>query len=185
MIPSYHLLKKIKCCVSRNTELLFASRTLSKAGMDKINSIKKGSRVVLIDESPEMAEQIISIIYQLGARHIELSSYWSDVSTKDDECIFIVLGQSDYVPAHAGEIINVGNSLLDINSIIDVGMKFDLLSVLDKQDVVRSYTEIETANFGLLKILGLTNSRESQLDILLQTINAGVIGVDNGGEIFL
>ncbi len=185
LIPSYHLLKKIKGCVSRNTELLFASRTLSKAGMDKINSIKKGSRVVLIDESPEMAEQIISIIYQLGARHIELSSYWSDVSTKDDECIFIVLGQSDYVPAHAGEIINVGNSLLDINSIIDVGMKFDLLSVLDKQDVVRSYTEIETANFGLLKILGLTNSRESQLDILLQTINAGVIGVDNGGEIFL
>lgn len=184
LIPSYHLLKKIKSCVSRNTELLFASRTLSKAGMDKINSIKKGSKVILIDESPEMAEQIISIIYQLGARHIELSSYWSDVN-QDDECIFIVLGQSDYIPAHAGEIINVGNSLLDINSIMDVGMKFDLLSVLDRQDVVRSYTEIETANFGLLKILGLTNSRESQLDILLQTIDAGVIGVDNSGGIFL
>lgn len=185
LIPSYHLFNKIKNHVSKSTELLFADRTISKVGMDKISNIEKGSRVVLIDESSEMAEQIISIIYQLGARHIELNSYWSTDSNGDEDKIFIILGQSDYTPKIAKEIINIGNSLLDINSIIDIGTKFDLFSVLDRKDVVRSYTEIETANFGLLKILGLTNSRESQLDILLQTIDAGVIGINNDGNIFL
>lgn len=185
LIPSYHLFKKIKDYVSPDTELLFADRTISKAGMDKISSIKKGSRVVLIDESPEMAEQIISIIYQLGARHIELSSYWSEDSANDGDSIFIILGQSDYTPQNAKKIINIGNSLLDINSIIDIGTKFDLFSMLDRQDIVRSYTEIKTANFGFLQMLGLTNSRESQLDILLQAIDAGVIGISTDGNIFL
>lgn len=185
LIPSYHLFKKIKGNVNKNTELLFANRTISKTGMDKINSIKNGSKVVLIDESPEMAEQIISIIYQLGARHIELNSYWSYDKEDMDGKIFIILGQSGYVPIDAKEIINIGNSLLDINSIIDIGTKFDMFSVLDKQDIVRSSTEIKTANFGFLKILGLTNSRESQLDILLQAIDAGVIGINAEGNIFL
>ncbi len=185
LIPSYHLYKKIKAYVGLDTELLFADRTISKTGMDKINGIKKGSRVVLIDESPEMAEQIISVIYQLGARHIELNSYWSADSINEKDDVFIILGQSDYTPKGAKEIINIGNSLLDINSIIDIGTKFDLFSVLDRQDIIRSYTEIKTANFGFLQILGIINSRESQLDILLQTIDAGVIGIDNHGSIFL
>ncbi|MDF2949422.1 MAG: Fis family transcriptional regulator [Sedimentibacter sp.] len=184
LIPSYHLFKKIKKFVNKDTELLFANRTISKAGMDKINNLKEGSKVVLIDESPEMAEQIISVIYQLGAKHIEINSFWSNESSKEDE-IYIILGQSEYIPKSAKEIINIGNSLLDINSIIDMGTKFDMFSVLDRQDVLRSYTEIKTANFGLLQILGLTNSRESQLDILLQTIDEGVIGINPDGNIFL
>lgn len=183
LFPSYHLYKQIKSKVNKNTELLFAHRTISKSGLDTIFKLDEGSKVVLIDESPEMAEQIISIIYQLGARHIELNSFWT--SNVDDFDKFIILGQSDYTPKADKEIINIGNSLLDINSIIDIGMKFDLLSLLDRQDVVRSYKEIRTANFGFLKILGLTNSRESQLDILMQNIDAGVIGVNNDGNIFL
>lgn len=185
LIPSYHLFKKIKANVNKETELLFANRTISKTGLEKINSIKEGSYAVLIDESPEMAEQIISIIYQLGARHIDLNSYWTADKEEMNDKLFIILGQSDYTPKDAKEIINIGNSLLDINSIVDIGTKFDMFSVLDRQDIVRSYTEIKTANFGFLKILGLTNSRESQLDILLQTIDAGVIGIDMDGNIFL
>lgn len=185
LIPSYHLFKKIKNNTNRSTELLFANRTISKAGMDKIYDLKSGSKVVLIDESPEMAEQIISTIYQLGARQIEINSFWSQDKENLEDKTFIVLGQSDYIPENAKEIINIGNSLLDINSIIDIGAKFDMFSVLDRQDIVNSYTEIKSANFGFLQMLGLTNSRESQLDILLQAIDAGVIGINVDGEIFL
>lgn len=185
LIPSYHLFKKIKHNINRTTELLFANRTISKTGMDKINKLKNGSKVVLIDESPEMAEQIISTIYQLGGRHIEINSFWSQDKENLEDKTFIVLGQSEYIPESAKEIINIGNSLLDINSIIDIGAKFDMFSVLDRQDIVKSYTEIKTANFGFLQMLGLTNIRESQLDILLQTIDAGVIGINVDGNIFL
>ncbi len=147
--------------------------------------IEKGSEIILIDESPEMTEQMISVIYQLGVRHISLESYWAirkeDVYHKP----VIVLGQSEHLPSYAKKIVNIGNSLLDFNTIIDIGIKFDLIHMLNRQDISKSYVEVESANFGLEEILGILNSRESQLDILLQTIDAGVIGIDPEGNIFL
>jgi len=185
LIPSYDMYEKVKSHVKEESDLLFATRTISKSGLDNIKKIKAGTEVILIDESPEMAEQIISVLYQLGVRHITINSYWSTDNKNLKNKTAIILGQTEFVPDNGNTIINIGNSLLDINSILDLGYKFDLFPLLDKQDIIRSYEEIETPNFGLLKILGLTNSRESQLDILLQVIDAGVIGIGREGDVFL
>ncbi|MFA9424372.1 MAG: sigma-54 interaction domain-containing protein, partial [Sedimentibacter sp.] len=185
LIPSYDMYEKIKSNIKVKSDILFATRTISKVGLDKIKKIKAGTEVILIDESPEMAEQIISVVYQLGVRHITLFSNWSTDKNQLHDKTVIILGQTKFVQENAKTVVNVGNSLLDINSILDLGYKFDLFNLLDRQDIIRSYEEIETQNFGLLKILGLTNSRESQLDILLQGIDAGVIGIGNEGKVFL
>jgi len=185
LIPSYDMYEKVKNCLKEESDLLFATRTISKTGLDKIKKINAGTEVILIDESPEMAEQIISVIHQLGVRNIVLNSYWSTDKNNLNDKTAIILGQTEFVPDKVKKIINIGNSLLDINSILDLGYKFDLFPLLDRQDIIRSYQEIETPNFGLLKILELTNSRESQLDILLQVIDAGVIGIGYEGNVFL
>ncbi len=185
LIPSYDMYEKVKNYIKEESDLLFATRTISKSGLDNIKKIKAGTEVVLIDESPEMAEQIISVIYQLGARHIVLHSYWSTDKNNLNDKTVIILGQTEFAPEIVKSIVNIGNSLLDINSILDVGYKFDLFPLLDRQDIIRSYEEIDTPNFGLLKILELTNSRESQLDILLQVIDSGVIGIGYEGDVFL
>ncbi|MBZ2174882.1 sigma 54-interacting transcriptional regulator [Schnuerera sp. xch1] len=185
LVPSYDMFEKIKGYLKEDTDLIFASRTICKSGLEKIMNIKKGSEVVLIDESPEMTEQMISVIYQLGIRHIDLKSYWTIQEENIGDKTVIILGQSDYMPNSAKEIINIGNSLLDFNSIIDIGMKFDLIYMLNRQDISNSYREVESANFGLAEILGETNSRESQLDILLQVIDAGVIAINPEGEVLL
>src|SRR5699024_591570 len=99
--------------------------------------------------------------------------------------IVIIIGQSDYLPDTSKEVINIGNSLLDFNTIIDIGMKFNLMPMLNRQDIARSYREVATVNFGLAEILKVTNSRESQLDILLQVTDAGIIGIKPEGNIFL
>ncbi|MBV1820057.1 sigma 54-interacting transcriptional regulator, partial [Bacteroidales bacterium MSK.15.36] len=65
------------------------------------------------------------------------------------------------------------------------GMKFNLMPMLNRQDIARSYREVATVNFGLAEILKVTNSRESQLDILLQVTDAGIIGIKPEGNIFL
>lgn len=185
LVPSYDMFEKIKKYIRKDTDIIFANRTISRSGLKKIMNIEKGSEVILIDESPEMTEQMISVIYQLGVRHISLESYWAirkeDVYHKP----VIVLGQSEHLPSYAKKIVNIGNSLLDFNTIIDIGIKFDLIHMLNRQDISKSYVEVESANFGLEEILGILNSRESQLDILLQTIDAGVIGIDPEGNIFL
>ncbi len=186
LVPSYDMFEKIKKYIRKDTDIIFANRTISRSGLKKIMNIEKGSEVILIDESPEMTEQMISVIYQLGVRHISIESYWT--TNKEDvyDKPLIILGQSEYLPSYAKKIINIGNSLLDFNTIIDIGIKFDLIHMLSRQDISKSYdVEVETANFGLEEIFGMFNSRESQLEILLHTIDAGVICIDPEGSTFL
>lgn len=185
LISSYDMFEKIKKNIREDTDLIFANRTISKKGLEKIMNIPKGTEVVLIDESPEMTAKMISVIYQLIGKQVNLKSYWSIDKEEIKDKTVIILGQSDYVPKTAKEIINIGNSLLDFNTIIDIGMKFDLMSLLNKQNIANSYKEVETANFGLAEIFSLTNSRESQLDVLLEVIDAGVIGIDPEGKVFI
>lgn len=185
LVPSYDMFEKIKKYIGENADLIFANRTISKKGLEKIMNIPKGTEVILIDESPEMTSNMISVIYQLIGKQINLKSYWSIDKEKIKDKTVIILGQSDYVPKTAKKIINIGNSLLDFNTIIDIGMKFNLMSLLNNRNIANSYKEVETANFGLAEIFSLTNSRESQLDVLLEVIDAGVIGIDTGGKIFI
>ena len=185
LVPSYDMFEKIKKYINKNTELIFANRTISKNGLKMMESIPEDEEVVLIDESPEMTSNMISVIYQLMGMRLNLKSYWEMDKRDVEEKTVIILGQSDYIPKKAKRIINIGNSLLDINTIIDIGMKFNLMSLLNRQDIGRSYKEVETANFGLKELFSVTNSRESQLDILLQVIDAGVIAIDSTGKVFI
>ncbi len=185
LIPSYDMFERIRKYIREDVDLIFANRTLSKKGLEKLMEIPEGTEVVIVDESPEMTVQIMSVIYQLLGNRLNLKSYWELDKEQIKEKIVIILGQSDYVPKAAKRIINIGNSLLDFNTIIDIGMKFNLMSMLNSRDIGRSYKEVETANFGLAEIFSITNSRESQLEFLLQAIDAGVIGIDETQKVFV
>lgn len=100
LIPSYDMFKKVKEYIKKGTDLIFANRTISKSGLEKIMDIEEGTEVILIDESSEMTEQMISVIYQLGGSHIDLKSYWSVEEDIEDKTI-IILGQSNYLPNSA------------------------------------------------------------------------------------
>ena len=140
IFPSYDMFEKIKKYIKKDIDIIFANRTISRSGLQKIMEIEKDSEVIVIDESPEMTEQMISVIYQLGVRHISLESYWAVEKQNISDKPIIVLGQSDHLPSYAKNIINIGNSLLDFNTIIDIGIKFDLIHMLNRQDI-SSYVE--------------------------------------------
>ncbi len=185
LIPSYDMFERIRKYIRGDADLIFANRTISKMALEKLLEIEEGTEVVMVDESPEMTVQMMSVVYQLIGKRLNIKSYWEMDKDQLEDKIVIILGQSDYLPKTAKKIINIGNSLLDFNTIIDIGMKFNLMSLLDNQDIGSSYKEVKTANFGLAEVFSLTNIRESQLDFLLHTIDAGVIGIDEQGDIFV
>lgn len=184
LIPSYDVFKKVKKYLKNKSEIVIANRTISKSALDKIMDIPEGTEAFLLDESSEMAMEMTSVVYQLGARHINLTPIYPEIEEIIEEELVIVLGESKYIPDSAGNIINIGNSLLDINTIIDIGVKLNLVHILNKQNIEKTYKEIVTTNFGLAEILGRINRFESQLDILLQVIDDGIIGINSKGTIF-
>lgn len=183
LIPSYNVFKMIKPYIEKECEIIIANRTISKAGLEKVMAVPEGTEAILMDESAEMALQMVSVIYQLGARHIDLLPVcpysFKDVNVKS----LIVLGELKYDAKLLKQVINIGNSLLDISTIMDIGAKLGLIYMLQRKNITKSYKEIVTTNFGLSKVIGQTNRFESELDILLQVLDDGIIGINSEGKV--
>lgn len=183
LVQSYYIFKTIRRYIQEKSKIVIANRTISKVGLEKIMKIPKGTQVMLVDEDAEMATQMVSVIYQLGARHIELTAFYLGSNNTADGKSLIILGESKYIPSSPKEIINIGSSLLDISTIMDIAAALDLFDILENQNIQKSYKEIVTTNFGLLRLIGETNLFEKEFDILLQVLDDGIIGVNYDGLI--
>ncbi|CAH2214887.1 sigma-54 interaction domain-containing protein [Tepidibacter aestuarii] len=181
LVPSYNVFETIKKYINNKVELVIANRTISKVAFEKIMNIKDGNKVYLLDHNYQMALQMTCVMYQLGIRHIDLIPICESVKKDIEDNEIIVF--KDY-ENKSYNTINIGNALLDISTIIDLGVKLNLVDILQRQDIKKSYKEIVTKDVGLSDVMGRTNQFESQLDILLQVADDGIIGVDSNGEIY-
>lgn len=181
LVPSYDAFEKIKRHIKESSEIIFCNRTISIDGLDKIKSILYTCDVFLLDETLEMSQNMITVLYQIGVRNINLlPATPADREVLKDKTL-IILGQSSFIPIEAKNIINIGSSLIDISTIVDIGIRLNLDHILNKQNITKNYREFSPSNFGLAEILLKANSFESQLDILIQVYDDGVIAINSQG----
>ncbi|AKA69730.1 sigma-54 interaction domain-containing protein [Clostridium scatologenes] len=183
LVQSQDVFRFIRPYMQKKTDIIIATRTISKAGLQKVMQIEEGASVLFLDETKEMAMQMISILYQLGIRNLDIEPGYPGNNDQMNKDYIIVLGTSIYNSYSCKKVINVGNSLLELNTIIDIGTKLNLSDILQRQNIRESYREIVTTNIGLSNVMGLSNRFESELDILLQILDDGIIGIDAEGII--
>lgn len=187
LVPSYEIFYEIKKHITKSAEVVIGSRTLSKSAFERVMALENGTRALLVDENVPMAMQMIAVIYQLGAKHVDIvprgydpygELYMEDIDT------IITMGKSHDFPGRVSEIVDIGHGLLDIGTIMNIAFKLGLDHMIHKQNVVKSFKEIVSANTGLLEIIGRFNRFESQLDILLQVLDEGIVAVDGEGLVY-
>ncbi len=167
-------------------DVIFASRTVSKAGFDLVASLDdgKGKEILLVDETLPMAEQMVATLRQAGLRRPGLRAVAEGGIRYSGEDTVVILGETGYDTSGAGRVLDIGNSLLDVPTILDIGFRLGLGHMLNRQNIRENYREIMTTNIGLAEVLGMTNRFEGFLDILLQSVDSGIVGVDVDGKVF-
>lgn len=184
LVQSYYILRKVKPYLNLESKIVIANRTISKTGFNKIMNIPKGSHVWLLDESMEMSIEMVCLLYELGIRHVEITPMYPSIDRDVSGKNLILLGKSACNTKGAKQIINIGHSLLDIITILDIGEKLNLLYILQNQNIRMGYKEIVSKNFGLSYVIGQTNRFGSELKVLLQVLDDGIIGIDPEGKIY-
>lgn len=183
VIPSVTIFEAVKKYLLNDGEIIIAQRTLTKNSFDKIKRLSEGVKGILVNVSAEMALETISLIYQLGARHIELSPYHPGMKEIPNVDIAITPGESKYVPENITNVIDLGDRVLDISTIMDIAVKLGINHNNLKNKISKYFKEIVPISYGLEKILGKSNRLESQFNVLLKIIDEGIIGVNNYGII--
>lgn len=188
LMPSYSLYNQIKYYFDKETDIVIMSRTISNEGFDKLKGLRPGNNVYLVEEIKEMADEICCVIYQLGVRHFNiiplgLNEFLSEKLVKDD--ILITLNNGLIHCNYECNQINIGNALLDINTIIEIGIRLDMDNILTNQDLRKAYKEIITSKIGLALILNKANRYSSQVKVLLDSTDDGIIEFNTDRKVVL
>jgi transcriptional regulator with PAS, ATPase and Fis domain len=183
LVQDEDVYEKSKESIPEDTPIMFCYRTLSKEGYYKILNLPEHSEVYILDETLEMAKDIISIIYEKGIRNLTLIPACPENIQDLRNKTVIILGVSSTLPNDAKEIINIGSSLLDIITIVSLGFRLKLDYLIQNKDIQSSYSEIIPANYGLAELLGKFNITEGMLNVLLNAIEDGVVSIDINGSL--
>jgi transcriptional regulator with PAS, ATPase and Fis domain len=183
LFPSFDAFKRTRLDLSRVKHILFAERTISNEGFNRLSAVEPGTDLVLADETREMAEELVGVLLRMGfTGPVPLPAAFGDEAAMAGKTA-IVFGAVRPAPRGAVGVIDVGEVLLDVGTIIDMGIRLDLDPLFHRHSIQNSYRELMTANLGLADILGKMNRCEGSLDIIVRLIDAGVVSVNAEGKI--
>lgn len=183
-LASTHILaRQIAAKVKDNTTIISLRRTLLKQSWEKVLAIPPGTKLALVNDLLESAEETISLLYELGARHIELIPAYPG-NIPDTEMV-ITPGESQLVPPHVKQIIDIGQRVVDVSTIIDILTRFSLLNDETRKMIAAYSEQIIPRNRGLQMTLQALMNTKNLLHKSLNLVPDGVIAYDNQGYITL
>ncbi len=177
LLPSNEMLNSLNACIDDNTETLVMSRTITLEGFNKLKELESGSRIHLVDNTRSRAAEICTVMYKLGLKDLDIVPMGLGEFKKvgcNLSDMHVVLGRSGI----CDNDLNIGEALLDINTIIDVAVGLDVLYLLFDKDLSKIYLELVTSRTGLNRILNRSNRYDSQIKIFFDYSDEGIIEFD-------
>ncbi|ASK62326.1 transcriptional regulator [Virgibacillus phasianinus] len=186
LLTSKILLQMVKPYFPKDTPFIIAKRMLNFPKVRKVLEIPKGSKVLLVSDMKEAAEETISIVKETGI-HLNFQSYYPGAKLDTEVKIAITPGDAHLVPDTVDETIDIGSRFIDISSIIEVFNHFKVsdfelnrLSARYIQSLVHLTEELSQEIFTAKS---LRNSLEQIVnnidDAILLFTNDGVINMIN------
>lgn len=154
--------------------------TITKETLSILKKFPNGTKAALMNVNLKMCIETMSDFYHLGINNIEIYPIHPNSQSIPNVPLVITPGEIDDIPKSLKKkkIIDIGHRFFDGNTIIEIALKLGYEHLLYSKKINEYLDRIASNDYSLIKILKKATTSESQLDILLKTINIGIIGVD-------
>ncbi len=183
LVSTHSIYEAVKRQVSNCSDILIADITLKKHALEKIMNIPENTKALLVNTNAEMAIDTIALIYQYGVTHIDFVPYYPGKEDFPDINIAVTPGEAKLVPKNISKIIDLGHRVLSVKTIVDIAIKLGLDYLLQTYAFQNYFEGLVENSYGIESLLGKTNVLEKQLDLMLQILDEGIIGLNSNGAI--
>ena len=154
--------------------------TISKDKVNYLKNFPKGTKAIFFNVTAKMCMEAISMMYHLGINNIEFIPVYPNIEKFPDASLIITPAETKLLSKEAKgrEIIDIGHRILDANTIIEIALKLEFEHVLYYKKIKEYLNSVATNDYSLSKILEKATQAESQLGILMGTLDIAIIGVD-------
>ena len=98
--------------------VVMMERSISKDKLKEVLAIPRNSRVLVVNDTEENAEEMTYMLYELGIGHLELIPYAPTQPDADMNIIYAITpDEVPYVPAYIQKVINTGYRMLSFDAI--------------------------------------------------------------------
>lgn len=178
LISSYDLVYEIKDYINPNAKIIKIIKNISPNGLRNIEKIPYGSNALVVNVGPKTASESINMIYSHGRTDLNLYPYYPGIKEYVDTEIVITQGEPDIFQNHEKQIIDIYNTVIDIQIYWDIIIYFGLPG--DKYGKRVAEMSIINGNYneGFSYIMSEKIIQDNVINSLFENLNEGVIIFD-------
>ncbi|MHC1723862.1 MAG: sigma 54-interacting transcriptional regulator [Aminipila sp.] len=177
LIPSYDVYQSIEDYLPSSANTLFIRSTLQTEGFKQVKKLLETNVVLVAGDSMELALQLIKTLLQLGVRRFKMKPV--DLSNPEifrNEVVLVAGIPQSEIP-NARQVVDVKLPMLDMSTILDVGLKLPKKELLTRKNITQDYIPFLPLHHGIIWSLESSNTFNSSIKILLSVIDGAVISV--------
>ncbi|WP_300303481.1 sigma 54-interacting transcriptional regulator [Anaerosolibacter sp.] len=164
-------------------KIISVRRTINYNFIDKLLFIPEGTEILFVNDVAETVFDSIAKLKEMGINHIKYIPYYPGIKGVKPVKIAVTPGELDKVPSFVEEVIDIGPRLIDMTSMTEILRRLDMLE--EKADEVSQKYMGKIIQLGkrLVESTKETHRFNRNLNIVLEGVNDGLLGVDTKGEI--
>lgn len=183
LISANSIFRLVKPYALVDCEIITINKTLSKKGFEKIKDLPEGTNALLVNIGPYTAAETILLLYNIARKDIELYPYYPGIKEYPKFDLAITPGEKEIVPKNVKNIIDIGNRVTDVSTILSIITNLKLDKEKYKKKIFEYYNETVPSNYAISNIVTENLKLENQIDILFENLNEGIITYDQNGVI--
>lgn len=170
--------------IAPGKNIVLITLTFRKEQVLPLRAIPAGSKALLVNLSVQMAIETIAELNRLGVTHIELLPAYPGMKDVPEAATAVTPGESRFVPPGVVTVVDIGHRVFTAQTVVEIALKLRDVRFL-KSASYQSYVNSLVVPDEGIAMLQQENSRmEYFLEILIGSLDIGIIGVDMDNRIF-
>lgn len=150
----------------------------------RLKELPAGSRVLFVNMTETMAREAIAQLEQFGVTHVHWIPFYPGAELPPDVHIAVTPDEMRYVPEEIETKIDIGQRACTSGMMIEIALRLGLEHLLETEPFQSYFQSIATSNYSFDQMFARSIRLESQFHILMETLEDGVVGVNEKGEVF-
>lgn len=150
----------------------------------KLKELPAGSKVLFVNLTETMAREAIAQLEQFGITHVHWTPFFPGAPLEEDVHIAVTPDEMRYVPPGMETVVNIGQRACTSGMIIEIALRLGLEYLLETSAFRNYFQSIATNNYSFDLMFARSIRLESQFQILMESLEDGVIGINEKGEVF-
>jgi transcriptional regulator with PAS, ATPase and Fis domain len=181
---AFHEYKDVNEFLPWGGDVVILQLTITKESFYRLLEIPRNTSALLVNINPRMATETIAYLNKIGVNNITFYPCYPGVEEIPPCNLAITPGETQLVPTHIKNVIDIGNRELSLETILEAALKLRMEHILNTRRYRDYAARVVDNDFNVRRLYQRSIQFQGLYEILQTVVDMGVIGVDDEGLVF-